>query len=483
MFSDRRLTLALVSILVLLPRLAWAQADAEPMAAMVKTLFDRVTPNATTNVDHRSHFFLGGENVDPATRTLNAALAMQLSTFPLASSSGGFTYSVSPNGDIVPTSTTFGPLFAERAVTIGKNKLNFGYTFQHTNYTSFEGADLENGDLGFVSEHNNCCPPNPANPGLVNQPTDGLPEFERDLLVSRLRANIDTNTTAFFANYGVTNRFDIGVAVPIVNVSVDAAVTGQIIRTATSATNPPLHAFDASGTDTLTVANRDSATGLGDILLRAKYNLFRGTTTSFAAALDLRLPTGDSDNLLGTGATRATVFGIASGEYGRFSPHVNLGYTFSNGEGSSELIAADSSTEALLGPIGVGRVDSDPNVDLTIPNEFNYTFGFTVAAHPRVTVGFDMRGRTLIDVARFGVRDVTYPNRTPGIPTGGPFTVENEFALDEPRQGNLNQLLGVIGGKVNIAGTFLLNITLLLPMTDEGLKATPTPVIGFDYIF
>jgi hypothetical protein len=465
---------------VFVPAPGWAQT---PLAGVVKTLFDRVTPNATTpnpanpavNIDHGAHFFLGGENLKRATRELNAALATQLSTFPLASSSGGFTYSISEGGDVVPTSTTFGPSFAERAVTIGRSKLNFGYTFQHTSYSSFEGAEFDSGALGFVSQHNNCCPA-PGNPAAT---TDFLPEFERDLLLSRLVMTLDTNTTAFFANYGVTNRFDIGVAVPIVNVGMDASVTGQIVRTAT-ANNPSIHNFDGVSSSTKTVSENASATGLGDILLRAKYNLFRGTTTSFAAALDLRLPTGDSDNLLGTGATRTQILGIASGEYGRFSPHVNFGYTFSNGTGSSELADVDDPV-AQFGAAAAGRVDQDP-LDLSIPDEVNYIVGFNVAVHPKVTLGFDMRGRTVRDIARFLVTDVTYPNRGPGTP-GAPFVAEDEFALEEPTRGNLNQMLGVIGGKINIAGTFLLNVTVLIPMSDDGLKPKPTPVIGFDYVF
>ena len=45
--------------------------------------------------------------------------------------------------------------------------------------------------------------------------------------MSTLRATIKTKTTAFFANYGVTDRFDVGVALPIVNVSIDARVDGR----------------------------------------------------------------------------------------------------------------------------------------------------------------------------------------------------------------------------------------------------------------
>ena len=107
------------SLVALVP----GDARAQELAGLVKRLFDQVTINATTpnpanpaaNIDHSSHFFLGGENLTLAVRQLNVALAAQLASFPLASSSGGFTFGLGPSGEIVPTSTTFGPLFAERA--------------------------------------------------------------------------------------------------------------------------------------------------------------------------------------------------------------------------------------------------------------------------------------------------------------------------------------------------------------------------------
>jgi hypothetical protein len=74
-------------------------------------------------------------------------------------------------------------------------------------------------------------------------------------------------------------------------------------------------------------------------------------------------------------------------------------------------------------------------------------------------------------------------NRGPGavLPTT-PFTAEDEFIV-ETTAGNVNLLLGVVGGKINLGSTLLLNITLLFPMSDDGLKPNPTPVIGFDYVF
>ena len=472
MRSSRVISLAALVALALVP----ANAGAQELAGMVKRLFDSVTINAPSGtVNHQSHFFLGGENLTRAVRLLNVSLAQQVTTFPLPSSSGGFTFGLNATGEVVPTSTTFGPLFAERAVTIGKGKFNFGYTFQGTSFDSFEGVSLDSGDLRFVSEHNNCCP---AGAGVPMQTTDFFPEFERDLLLSSLTAEITTQTNAFFANYGVGQRFDIGLAVPIVHVDIDASVTGEILRTATAAT-PTLHSFDGLGQTINTVSSRDSATGLGDVLVRAKYNFFRSATTAVAGALDLRLPTGNEDQLLGTGATQTQLFFIMSGEYGRVSPHVNFGYTFSSGEASADAADVDDPAGQFGAP--AATVEQNP-VDLSFPDEWNYTFGIAVAAHPKLTLGFDIRGRTIRDMPRFVLDTTTYPNRAPGLtlPTAS-VSVPDEFV--DPSRGNLNQLLGVIGGKINLGGTFLLNLTLLVPMNDAGLKPNLTPVVGFDYVF
>ena len=48
---------------------------------------------------------------------------------------------------------------------------------------------------------------------------------------------------------------------------------------------------------------------------------------SLAAFVDLRLPTGDEANLLGSGATQTKLSLVAGGGTGRFSPRASLGYT------------------------------------------------------------------------------------------------------------------------------------------------------------
>ncbi len=469
----------LVILLILVP----GQARGQELAGLIKRLFDVATINAPSpnpanpalTIPHQPHFIVG-ENLKLTTREVNLAIASQLASFPLASSSGGFTFSVNERGEVTPTSTNFGPSFAERGVTIGRNQFNFGFTFQGTSYDSFEGIGLDSSALSIIREHNDCCPATQNNPPAV---TNFNPEFERDLLRSNLRASIDTKTTAFFANYGVTNRFDVGLAVPIVSVEIDATVAAEILRTASGAT-PLTHSFDGLGASTASFTERGSATGLGDILVRAKYNFLRTSTSALAGALDLRLPTGDKDNLLGTGATQTKFLFVASGEYGRFSPHVNFGYTFSSGEASEEATSFDLDPAQFAISTVPGFVPND--VDLSVPDEFNYTIGFSVAASSRVTVGFDMYGRNMRDVARFALQNNVYTNRGAGALPSASFTANDEFSV-ESSEGNLNVLLGVIGGKINLGGTFLLNLTVLFPMNDAGLKPNPTPVIGFDYVF
>ena len=115
--------------------------------------------------------------------------------------------------------------------------------------------------------------------------------------------------------------------------------------------------------------------------------LAAGTSAALVAAglaatpaVASRLPTADESELLGSGATQAKVYLIASGSGRRFSPHVNAGYTFSRG-GS-----------AVTGPL---------------PDEINYTVGFDAALHRRITFTADIVGRTLRDIDRIVATHVT----------------------------------------------------------------------------
>jgi hypothetical protein len=472
--SGRMLSLtALCSVAV--PAAAAAQG---PLAGLVSRVIQESTINRTqpgSTVVHEAHFLVG-ESLALSARQMNVELGTQLLSFPLGSSSGGFSFVTnSMTGEVTVGSETFGPAFAERAITLGKGQTNVGFAFRSTSFDSFEGVKLDSGGLSFIRQHNNCCPATSNNP---SQPTDFEPVFERDLLQSNLSLDISSRASVFFATHGVTDNFDLGVAIPLVHVDIDARVDGRIFRTGSGSATT--HSFDTAGADRATFTESGSSNGLGDLSVRAKYNFLRGDVTSLAAGLDLRLPTGDKDELLGTGATRAEMSFIYSGDYGAFSPHVNVGYTLSSGE--SSVAASDLEVDADEHRVSTVPSLTFADVDLEVPDEFNYVFGVNVAAGPKVTVGFDLRGRTLKDVSRFELRDNLYPNRAAGPLPSAPFTSTSEFSLLEEK-GTLNLMLGVIGAKVNVGKTMLVNANVLFPLSDGGLKPKPTLVVGLDYVF
>ena len=80
--------------------------------------------------------------------TLNSLVAAQVASFPLASSAGGFSWSFdSALGTLTRVSDSFGPVFAERALTVGRGRLNFAFAYQRTTFDSLQGRDLESGEI------------------------------------------------------------------------------------------------------------------------------------------------------------------------------------------------------------------------------------------------------------------------------------------------------------------------------------------------
>jgi hypothetical protein len=423
---------------------ASAQTTDDHLAELLPNLLRSTVTLAPPTVEgvpsHQAHFQpTTMDNIYLVPNQFNGALLSSLATFPLGSSSGGFAFEGDPAlGDFRPASRSYGPMFAERALTSGRRNFNFGFTHQRANYTSFEGKKLSDGDIKFYLKHTDCCTPVGEYPN---------PAFEGDLVEAAVSLDIETNTTAFLMNYGLTDRWDVGAAIPIVHVQLGASVRASVDRIATS-TNPNIHRFAGSDPDHSVASASGDATGLGDVVLRTKYRFIKAQGGGLAAALDLRLPTGDEENLLGIGTTQAKVLLIGSTEVGAFNPHVNISYAFSGDSGLKDL-------------------------GVTIPKEFGYTFGVD-AALGKVTAAFDVIGRNLIDAGRFADATRTFPE------LGAPSATRQEFARQD---GNLNQVLGAFSVKVPVMQRLLITASALFTMNDAGLRDKVIPVIGLDYVF
>jgi hypothetical protein len=439
--------LALVLFVTAFP--AVGRAQDVPLAELLPDLIGdtiRLNPPPAGFLSHEAHFLPGAEQLQ-APNQFNQSIVSLLSTFPLGSSSGGFTYVFDPAvGSFSRGSQSFGPVFAERALTIGRQRLGIGMNYQHAGYDTFEGKDLRDGEIKFFVRHIDCC--------SATDPTTGdssnlSPAFEGDIIEAALSLDLKADTVAVFLNYGITDRLDLGAAIPIVHVSMDASVRATIQRISTAGTN--IHTFPGDDPNSGVFTSAGSATGIGDIVLRGKYNFLKIEGGGLAAALDLRLPTGDEEELLGSGAAQAKVFLIASTERGMFSPHANIGYTFS-GEGSAGLRQFD---------------------------EFNYVGGLELAPARRLTIAADLLGRTIRDAGRLRDTQETFQFVQLGQ-TNVQTTTRTQLGLQE---GNLNLVLGSTGVKYNPTGSLVISFNLLFPLTDTGLRDRVTPTIGFDYSF
>ena len=451
------------------PAPAFAQAEGSGLAGLLSELIlreIRLPMPANPGFSHDAHFtpFVTGDLANPAVGIVDSftkLLTVQLSTFPLGSSSGGFSYTLDPTlGTFKRASSSFGPAFAERALTVGKGRLSTGATYQFSSFSTFEGMDLEGGNIKFYLRHRECCTPGAPGTGTIDAP-DGSrlsPFFEGDVIEAALSLKTHTQTMAFFGNYGLTDRWDVAMAIPVVRVELDAEVQATIQRLSTGTI--PIHTFEAGNINASqrTYTRSASAAGVGDVLLRTKYRFLEGRGAGLAAGLDIRLPTGDQDNLLGSGG-QGKLYLILSSERGRFGQHANIGYTNAK------------ATLPTSGPITQAN---------QVPNEFNYTFGAEFAAHPRLTLVADLLGRTLIDAGRLEMATKTFEFQTQ---TPAPAPLMTAFDEFDPRPGHLNLMLGTAGFKFNPGGNLLISANALFPVTDSGLRSRFTMTFGVDYAF
>lgn len=396
-------------------------------------------PAVGTN--HEAHFF--GDIVESggALQQLNSELSNQLSTFPLTSSAGGFAYSFDPQLGVFNRQTTsFGPIYSERALTIGKGKFNFGMNYSTFTFNRLDGLRLDNGELKLVFRHQD----------TNNDGSNLQPFVEGDLITADLYMDLRSQVTAFVATYGVDDRLDIGMAVPIVSVDIDLSASASVLRLATADTLQETHRFP-NGTDHQTYARNGHAAGLGDVAFRGKYRALRGERSTLAFSGELRLPTGESRNLLGTGAVQFTGGVVASLTRNGVSPHATLAYELA---------------------------------DRNIPDQFTYTAGLDWAVDPRMTVACDLIGRYERDVPEFQVTDTTYQANQNADPTGPVRLVSRDVpGLSSTAGQNRNRLDGALGMKINVVRNLLLTMNGLFSLTRTGLSDGFTPLVGLDYSF
>jgi Putative MetA-pathway of phenol degradation len=249
---------------------------------------------------------------------------------PIVSASAGFTYQYNPQLEVFErTSDTLGPLFLERPDTLGQGKLNFNVSFQYVELNELDGVRTNQLE---------------ANDPIIVRVTDfsGNPV---GFSANRLRYNFQliNHIVGLSATYGLLDNLDLNILVPVLFTDFDITAKTQRLFLA-----GPDGVFAPQPGVEQTSGMNGKKIGVGDILLRAKYQLPRVGIFRQALGLQFRLPSGNQDNFQGTGSFEASPFYYASTVlWGRVEPHANLGV---------DLKADD--VEGSQGRYGVG-VDVD----------------------------------------------------------------------------------------------------------------------------
>lgn len=426
---------------------------------------------------------------------LGAAVSQAVTQeFPLAAVAPAFTYRYNPTLSAFERSTGVpGPLFSERALTLGKGQLNFGVGYSYIDFSDLNGTDLDN----------------IRSPALLNEIFDdeavlignlpnGEPVFLAPTSGSVLRTRLDLQAHAMVPTlrYGLSERWDVSLSIPIVNTflrvrneavrvvdvnpaAARAAITldaqgklkdflGFVNPVSLAFVNPLSLPFVKSQRPSKTLARAaGSATGVGDIALRTKYHLWRTEAGGAALGLNLQLPSGAVEDFHGTDETHLSTFVYLSQVVGeRVEPHLNLGVDF--------------------------------NADDVDRSSFLYAVGATLLVGKNLGLMVDFIGRS--EFGRFPVRFPTEALYTGTLlnRAAETCTAQQPCTLQTTPQGNLKTLsfpffptrikrndiadfsfglryaLGT-SGSVFFGG--------IIPINDDGFRADFIPSGGVEYTF
>ncbi|TAN34270.1 hypothetical protein EPN27_04735, partial [Patescibacteria group bacterium] len=143
-------------------------------------------------------------------QNLNSELNSEKGSFPVSSTGGGFTFQYDSELEVFTRTTdSLGPIFAERATTLGKKKINFGFSYTYIDYSKLQGKDLHNlKSIVFLDQK----------------------QKDKNLLQLDFDVNVKSNLFSFYGTYGITDRWDISMLVPILQVQFDVDSTARILN-------------------------------------------------------------------------------------------------------------------------------------------------------------------------------------------------------------------------------------------------------------
>ncbi len=373
---------------------------------------------------------------------LSSAIGAEVSQIPLASPASGIIYTKNLTTQLPERlDQSFGPILTQRAQTIGKHNRYFAVTYQYFLLQDIDSLALKNlPSVIYLNSPNNSGSGSPDVAGISN-----------NVLQLKIHQFVG------YLTYGLTNRIDISVAVPLLRV--DLRDTFSESFAVSSGSSYPGHAA-VSG------SRAGEATGVGDVVLATKVNLWKLRRAEkdhggISLGVEVRLPSGDSHNYLGSGAFGSKPF--ATFTYaGHFSPHFNVGYQIN---GKTDLITVPSFATGTL-------------VKGTLPNRLIYSGGIDYALLKRLTINVDAIAQRVFDAPR--AKLLSPP---PPIQVFPNFTLSQSQSVVAPFTASYTQADAAGGLKWNPFKGLLVSGNISVKLNQAGLRSRLVPLMGASYTF
>lgn len=306
-----------LTAIVILPPAGTASAQtAGNVSSLITDLYGGGGITLNNGTGHQGHFTLDSQT---ELQNLSDLVASNIGAVTVGANVGSITFDLE-QGVPVRSQDSLGPLVADRANTIGAGKIAIGLSYTNVVFKQLNGTSLRSLSLD-----------------LHHEPEPGNPTYTEDEIHLDIDLHLKQEILALSAAYGVTNNVDVQVVVPLVKSSGHARAVATVVNGPQTNNPNPFHFFTCPASFPSSCVSispisttKKSATGIGDVLLRAKWNATpdAGAPVKFAIVGQASLATGDEKNLLGTGSTSVYGAGIVSAQMGVFNPHLNLGYEY-----------------------------------------------------------------------------------------------------------------------------------------------------------
>jgi hypothetical protein len=411
----------------------------------------------------------GNEVLGGALKPLAGAIGSQVANqIPSLSTSAGYTYEWNPELEVLERSAkTFGPVFSERAVTLGRNKFNINASYTYIKFSEFNGKNLDKLtnqiEKAFVPETGQT-----QYFGLFREFDDvDDPNITR-LAGDQVKLDLDLEAQLFDFSftYGVLDTLDVNIDLPVLLTYARSSVKEILPDPRCLGVNEDCDIAlatlggDNNGFFVLPEQTaRESSLGIGDIHLRTKWAPV-SKPIRLAGLLDLSLPTGDAADFQGTGDTRLGTILIGSRDLGSmFELHTQGGVEF--------------------------------NVNDVDRSQARYAAGVTAQVASFMALTVDFLGRS-----EFGAQGrIKNTGRLPAVRN-----IDGVDTLTQPL-GELNDNANfkgrplfvdikrndildlAVGGRFAIGDRAMIIANFLVPLNQDGLRADFIPTIGAEVNF